>query len=426
MPDVGPDMDDLLRRASDEYPLKEVPDNWSEIVSRLSAMGEVQESRKRSSRKLFYGLILLLFFLCAGLFLNRTGKSGLQDSNVSIKSGGDTQNTQGKQKEGGTAPLITDPFSRLKGADITTYEGELSQDKQQGTARVHQPRSDIAKAVKLSPGALSKKTKKNGFTSSNEPGEEHLYLSSGQEYSIFTNRETLISRPGAANWLRGHSAQPASFIQLPLAPMGEKQKTAASSRKFYFGLTAGAGFSMVKNSGLQKSGFDVGLLAGYRPKSRVSLETGVLVVQKFYATEGKNFSMEEVGSAMPAGMKLMEVEGSSRVVELPLHLRYDFIADHRKRFFSTTGFSSFWVTKERNTYHAMMNGVPEKMYGAYSKDRRYFAAAFDLGLGYETHVQSNIAIRIEPYVQIPIRGIGVGKLPVRSAGVRLGITRPAQ
>jgi hypothetical protein len=216
------------------------------------------------------------------------------------------------------------------------------------------------------------------------------------------------------------------LLELPLEPMRHPQKKEVFARKFYYGLTAGAGFSAVKNSRLHKSGFDMGLLAGYRLRNRISLETGLLLVQKFYTTEGNDFSMEEVGSAMPAGMKLMEVEGSSRAVELPLHLRLDFLAGDRSRLSAATGFSSYWITNERNTYHAMMNGVAEKMYGNYDKDRRYFAASFDLALGYTPYVQNNVSIRIEPFLQIPIRGTGVGKLPVRSAGVRIGITRSPQ
>ncbi len=36
MQNIGPDMDDLFRLASEEYPLIEGPDNWSEIQSRIN------------------------------------------------------------------------------------------------------------------------------------------------------------------------------------------------------------------------------------------------------------------------------------------------------------------------------------------------------------------------------------------------------
>ena len=33
-------------------------------------------------------------------------------------------------------------------------------------------------------------------------------------------------------------------------------------------------------------------------------------------------------------------------------------------------------------------------------------------------------LRIEPYVKLPLNGLGLGSLPLRSTGIYLGITRP--
>jgi hypothetical protein len=63
------------------------------------------------------------------------------------------------------------------------------------------------------------------------------------------------------------------------------------------------------------------------------------------------------------------------------------------------------------------------MYGTYSKDKIYYTASLDFGLGFEKDLSKKTHIRLEPYLQIPISGIGIGKLPVKTIGIRVGLTR---
>ena len=62
------------------------------------------------------------------------------------------------------------------------------------------------------------------------------------------------------------------------------------------------------------------------------------------------------------------------------------------------------------------------MHSTYKKDGRYFAAAADIGFGYEKDLGKN-HLRFEPYLQLPVKGIGVGDLRVKTAGIRIALTR---
>ena len=129
---------------------------------------------------------------------------------------------------------------------------------------------------------------------------------------------------------------------------------------------------------------------------------------------------------MPAAMKLMDVKGTSKVVEIPVHLRYDFSNKKDHCYFSSAGFSSYILTKESNQYHTFLNGAEYMLYGTYKNNRGYFAASFDLAIGYEKNFGKKSNIRFQPYVQLPIKGIGVGNLHVMSAGVHIAITRSSR
>jgi hypothetical protein len=131
-------------------------------------------------------------------------------------------------------------------------------------------------------------------------------------------------------------------------------------------------------------------------------------------------------AAMPSGMEITELQGSTGIIVIPFHLRYNIIHKRNHRFYSLTGLSSYVITNENNEYFTMLNGTSGKMNGNYTANRNYFAASIDLGLGYEKDIGKNNHLRLEPYLQLPVRGIGVGRLQVRTAGVRFAITRSAQ
>jgi len=72
MQDLGPDMEDLLRKASENYPLKQADDRWDEIASKMAAdPTHTTAAPKKTARdkKYFAAFMLLVLFLFSVLFL---------------------------------------------------------------------------------------------------------------------------------------------------------------------------------------------------------------------------------------------------------------------------------------------------------------------------------------------------------------------
>ena len=60
---------------------------------------------------------------------------------------------------------------------------------------------------------------------------------------------------------------------------------------------------------------------------------------------------------------------------------------------------------------------------AFIKKNNYrLPAVANLSIGYQNSISKNLNIRVEPFLKIPLQGMGVGSLPVTSAGLQLGIT----
>jgi hypothetical protein len=86
------------------------------------------------------------------------------------------------------------------------------------------------------------------------------------------------------------------------------------------------------------------------------------------------------------------------------------------------GAISYFITTETNDYILLVNGAEMNMTTKYSEGSRYFAAALNVSIGYEKYFKHSVALRIEPYAQIPLKGIGVGTMQVLSTGIHLGFT----
>jgi hypothetical protein len=122
-------------------------------------------------------------------------------------------------------------------------------------------------------------------------------------------------------------------------------------------------------------------------------------------------------------MEVISLEGSSNVVEIPARIKYDLIDKKKGELFVTAGLSTYILTKENNQYYALINGTPQNSTVVYDERKTYLAGGMNLSAGYSIHLKKKTDIRIEPYLQIPFKGTGVGSMRVTTTGLNIGITR---
>lgn len=424
MQDLEPDMEDLLRRAAEAYPLKQGEDKWDDIASKISQKpASLPKHRQGWQHKKYYTLLLLFVFLLLDFL---------------VVNHGEKQNNSILQKTQKYAAPPTSAITNKKDQthilqESSTGEKSLFLNKDQSAVAnisIADSKRIVSNNNTVINSGISAKikldiTNKTAFTSAGNNSHEKLTITENN----LVNEVSLIPLSEKESFLNTIKLSPEQYNRvkqfdgLPLNKDEANIKTKFSKNEFYYGMVSGVDINAIKDQGFKKAGFDVGVLTGYRFSSALSLETGLLFAKKFYWTPGKYFSTDEMRSTMPAGTELIEVHGSSRILEVPLHLRYDLLIKHNHRLFTTAGFSSYIMTEENNQYYTLLNGIQGKLDGSYKKDRRYFAASVDLGLGYEKDIGKKSHIRFEPYLQLPIRKIGIGHLPVKSAGFRIVLTR---
>lgn len=105
--------------------------------------------------------------------------------------------------------------------------------------------------------------------------------------------------------------------------------------------------------------------------------------------------------------------------EFPLSVRYN-ISD---RFFAGAGLTSYIMKHESYDYMANAGGMVYPGYRSYKHSGDHLFSNLQLSGGYDLKLKQRFKIRIEPYIKLPLKNIGIGKMPITSSGVYFGLMR---
>lgn len=202
----------------------------------------------------------------------------------------------------------------------------------------------------------------------------------------------------------------------------EKQIPASLKTGLYYGLVASPDITTVKMQRTSNVGYNVGLIAGYRISKRFAVETGVIYERKYYYSTGKYFNTKK--TPWPGTMKVLDVDGWCNMFELPINVRYTFAMSAKSSWYVNGGISSYIMNKQGYNYSYEYYGTYGSRDWEYKTTTKDWLSNIHVGVGYERQLGVLGTLRIEPYMKIPVKGIGVGELPVTSVGMNIGLTRP--
>jgi hypothetical protein len=413
MQDVDEHMDELFRKAADNYMLKEGESNWDEISGQLESSivsPVVPVTKTYGTRKyLITGALLLLCF-AAGILFNE---------HLSVDK---VLPTIAKQQNNNTsADKLNENLSPSKEKKL--QQDKVMNDQNKNTNNNNYNSTSIINQYKTEDHFIYTPHIQNSITTVDD-GK----ISSATDLSastIIKNKSQITPVP--VQELSTTSDNKTVDINQSLSKDSASVNTAIKltvkyKRGMHYGLLAGAGFTTVKSQSFTRPGFDIGLVAGYQFSQRSSVEINLLYSHKYYYTDGKYFSMDKMKNDMPPDMKLMSVKSNSSIFEIPLKFRYNIIQKNNSAVYASAGVSSYILVNEKNNYVTSTNGTMGNMQGNYTNTSAYFAGAFNISAGYAHTTCKNNTIRFEPYVTIPLKGIGMGDLPVTTSGVHVLFT----
>ncbi len=186
------------------------------------------------------------------------------------------------------------------------------------------------------------------------------------------------------------------------------------SRNFAIDISAGPDVSI---AGLDKVGkitigYGVGLR--YNLSTRFTLHTGFYIADKIYSAN-KN----EYHAPSSAGYNyLFNIDANCKVYEIPVTVSYNFGKTKNHQWFIGGGLSSYLMKKESyDYYYKYPTGyVDTKSWSISNKNQHYFAI-LDISAGYQYNFNKRVSLIGEPYLKIPIKGVGAGKVKLNSGGI---------
>lgn len=432
MQHIENDMDDLFRRAAENYPLKTEAKNWDDIAAALVPSVIADTSGKKQKKRTTWFLLLGFLFLASAVsfkIFHTKGQSadqgfgvpGIRNENTIANNTVNPDIPAASTKNNNVEDLIMQP-------DGTTYRNifrhKTAVQKAFSAAEenmLEEPSTNKGRGKKYSTGPVeidTKEPKERGDNfSETEPflnagANQVVSNKSGEQKKETTEKEEITVNDTLTGNIKGR-----------LKP--EVKNPNVYKNRFYIAAVAGPQINQVKGQGFTKAGLSAGILIGYNLKKRTSVETGFLFSKKHYFSDGKYFDMSKAATVMPPNMKVISLNGSSNIFEIPLKVKYDFIAGKKTNWFVTSGVSSYILTSERNDYFALISGVQQNLNSGYGNKRIYFAATVNLSIGSEFKLgAAQTKIRIEPYLQMPLHGIGIGAMPVYTTGLHVGISLP--
>jgi Outer membrane protein beta-barrel domain len=464
------DMDDLFKRASEGYPLRTDSSDWDRLASALNdePATPLDQKEKRRRRGVFWWFLLIplagIGYLTwvqvekagagVGGIAARTEKSAssgeevrkmrTRDSGAALSSAQSAVGLQGNDVVGSKKVAIRDQ------KDVNGPQKDVNgpQKDVNGPQNADESVSDGAKVRSLrTRGYGGTKNDGSGVVGSDVAGSPGRTPADGSVARGATGGSPGSTVAGDGVTKTGMASPDHelawAFLDLRRAPIGggfhvvanvvapkpaadgtppTAKKQSGKISHGYIGVFGAPDFSTVRFQSMKGVGTTFGMLLGYSFNDRWAVETGLSLDRKRYYTAGEYFNTKNV--TMPPGYsKLLNADGTCYMWEIPVNVRYNFNTSPRMKWFATAGLSTYLMTSEEYSYEAEnWSSTPTEGYWNIHKPSQYWFSIINLSAGFEQHLGKIGNLRLEPYVRIPLSGIGTGNLPILSAGVNIGIT----
>ncbi len=411
-------MDELFQKAAENYPLKTGSGNFDDLLPFIGGEAAVSSEKPVFSKGKRKTSLLLLGFIMMGVTI---GTTYLLTKNNSTNN----NNEKVRVKENTGYQVQSSSATEFKPDHIASEAID-----------------EIKENTQSYPTAIYKKNKLSSFTK----GKMHTNIFS-PEAEVSENSENKFDQPGnvskIANKVTTEVLDPQQVNNDKLITEAKKEITDTLNKKkqlhenesktaeknntknknkfrLYYGIAAGAELNEVKGQPMTKAGLTAGVILGLQINPKTAIETGVQVSQKKYYSDGKYFKPK--AGSMPANMAVKSLQSTSTLIEIPVAVKYNF-SKNKNTLYAKAGVSSYIMTKEANKYQAVVSGQQQEINSTYKNNLSYFASDIRISAGFQHTVGKKLNIRVEPFIQIPLKGIGVGNMPVTSTGLQLVLNR---
>jgi|GEM_PF-1281687 len=190
-------------------------------------------------------------------------------------------------------------------------------------------------------------------------------------------------------------------------------------KRWSFGAMVSLDLSATGLEGFTDPGTMIGLLAEYRLSRNWSIQSGLSYSVKNYSALGEEYDT----STWPGGRSDNLVNALARclVIDIPINVRRYFAAKNGNQWFISSGLSTYLMLREDYEYEYATQNPNWAPTDQVRGENNHFLGIANFSVGYETPINKKLGLAIEPFMKLPLTGIGQGRVRFLSFGANVAI-----
>lgn len=417
------EFESLFQRASEHYPLNTDSANWNAVLEKLEKEGN--QKGLLLKKRLFYLLILLIVSILSAFLMHLYKNGQDQSKNLIVPTLKEQKESETKMLKKITDAVYEKVIDSIQQKELNKKENIVATlNKNNFTEKTNSNYSTTNQTVQLKPSTPQLPPQNNQsmvsinqdpLNSATQKSSTNSVSNSQETKNVLENQTDLVEAV-AKNTSADSTTAKESILEPTNTPIINIKK-APFKKYFYTGAMYATDKSSINFEASKGSGHSMALVLGYQFSKRFSIETGIHIEKKEYYTKGEHFDK----SILPATGKILWIESENKLIEIPVSLKIDFLNNQKHQLFGSFGISSFLVNNESYEYEEEINGVIQSEYVEFTKNTSNLFATVNMSFGYEYKIKNKFRLRIEPYLNLPLSGIGKSKEPVLSKGIYFGL-----
>ncbi|WP_183564797.1 hypothetical protein [Mucilaginibacter sp. SP1R1] len=211
------------------------------------------------------------------------------------------------------------------------------------------------------------------------------------------------------------------------APVQQVKKDKASLKpilrrgpRFTLSILAAPDLNAVNSFSRNQVGTNLGFQLAIHLSKKFSISAGAAYAIKPYQASGNQYS-SPVWQGKSAADLPINVAANCKVLDIPVNINYQFYSKGKNAFSVGTGLSSYIMLRENYRFdYADGSGIPSYNIQI-DNQNKHILGIVNLNATYERKINSKFSTVIQPYMKLPVTGIGNGRVDLKSTGVALGI-----
>ncbi|WP_069660584.1 hypothetical protein [Arcticibacter eurypsychrophilus] len=163
-------------------------------------------------------------------------------------------------------------------------------------------------------------------------------------------------------------------------------------------------------------GGNLGFQLGIKLSQKWSISTGAVYAVKPYGININTNTTNYTANGTYA-QPLNYIDANCSVLDIPLNLNYRLYNKGKNTLVVGTGLSSYFMLRETYRY----DYGPEYSTVQIKNRNQHIMGVLNLNTTYMRRVNSKFSIIAQPYIKLPLTGIGNGRVDLQSTGIGLGV-----